>query len=336
MPKPETRNRTQLKATSRRILRPRWLMWMSVSALTLLLLTGCYQQASDSFETIESQTSLPTPVNDGVIVIDPNAIPGEETDTDTATRPTVPTPSTANVTPADTGTSEETVNEEPAPAGPTMTPTVVIIQPQTRTPVTATPALPQAPGSLVATATQITLVTPEVASQIDFPTATATLDRGDNGLIGVTSSNDPLATPTGVPEGDVSCTYTIESGDTLFRIAINDSRFSLAELLAANDLTENSIIQPGQILVLPNCVPGETDLEAPPAIPTATPDLPAGTTLHVVASGETLGGIARRYGVTIADIMEANGLTNPDRLSIGQQLIIPTGNEPDASETGTP
>jgi len=332
MPKPETQNHKPLKATSRRNLRPRWLLWMSASTLTLLLLTGCYQQASDSFETIESQTSLSTPVNDGVIVIDPNAIPEEDTEADTTTRPTMPTPSTADITPDDTGTPE-TLDEEPASAGPTLTPTVVIIQPQTRTPATTTPALPQAPGSLVATATQITLVTPEVASQIDFPTATPTLDRDDNGLIGVASSDDTLATPTGVPEGDVSCTYTIESGDTLFRIAINDSRFSLAELLAANDLTENSIIQPGQVLVLPNCVPGEDDLEAPPAIPTATPDLPAGTTLHVVSSGETLGGIARRYGVTTAAIMEANGLTNPDRLSIGQELIIPTGDEP--ADTGS-
>ena len=43
----------------------------------------------------------------------------------------------------------------------------------------------------------------------------------------------------------------------------------------------------------------------------------------MVQPGETLLAIARQYGVTVEDIMNANGLTDPDRLSVDQELVIP-------------
>jgi murein DD-endopeptidase MepM/ murein hydrolase activator NlpD len=45
----------------------------------------------------------------------------------------------------------------------------------------------------------------------------------------------------------------------------------------------------------------------------------------VVAAGDTLGNISQFYGVTIADIVAANNLTDPNVISVGQQLIIPVG-----------
>ncbi len=45
-------------------------------------------------------------------------------------------------------------------------------------------------------------------------------------------------------------------------------------------------------------------------------------TIHVVKKGETLGGIARKYHVTTAQIMRWNNLKNAHRLSIGQKLRI--------------
>ena len=44
---------------------------------------------------------------------------------------------------------------------------------------------------------------------------------------------------------------------------------------------------------------------------------------HTVLWGETLSGIARRYGVTIAELMDANSLTNANLIYAGQQLLIP-------------
>jgi len=46
--------------------------------------------------------------------------------------------------------------------------------------------------------------------------------------------------------------------------------------------------------------------------------------VHVVRRGETLSGIAYRYGVSMWDIARANGIANPNRIYVGQRLVIPT------------
>ncbi|MGQ9503166.1 MAG: LysM peptidoglycan-binding domain-containing protein [Anaerolineae bacterium] len=75
---------------------------------------------------------------------------------------------------------------------------------------------------------------------------------------------------------------------------------------------------------------------------TATPT-PLGTptpVIHVVQSGDTLLAIANQYGVSVRDLQSANGIEDPTRLQIGQQLIIPvSGYVPSGSDiagTGTP
>ena len=43
---------------------------------------------------------------------------------------------------------------------------------------------------------------------------------------------------------------------------------------------------------------------------------------HTVRSGETLGGIARKYGVSTRQIMQWNNLKNANKLRIGQRLVL--------------
>lgn len=58
-------------------------------------------------------------------------------------------------------------------------------------------------------------------------------------------------------------------------------------------------------------------------------------TVHVVASGDTLGAIARRYGVTVQALVAANKLTGEKaKLKIGQRLQVPAGGA--APSTGAP
>jgi len=44
---------------------------------------------------------------------------------------------------------------------------------------------------------------------------------------------------------------------------------------------------------------------------------------HTVAKGETLGGIASKYGVTVAALKTANHIVDEKKLAVGQVLSIP-------------
>lgn len=58
--------------------------------------------------------------------------------------------------------------------------------------------------------------------------------------------------------------------------------------------------------------------------PLAATALPPSTPLvHTVLGGETLGSIAQQYDVPVDDLMAANGLSDPNLLAVGQQLVIP-------------
>ncbi len=100
--------------------------------------------------------------------------------------------------------------------------------------------------------------------------------------------------------------------------------------------------------------PGEDELPADPteeAVESSDPVAPAPTSpgqttapadavtapatgepgIHVVQPGENLFRIALRYDTTVAAITQANNITNPSMLTVGQRLTIPT-----ASGTGAP
>lgn len=47
---------------------------------------------------------------------------------------------------------------------------------------------------------------------------------------------------------------------------------------------------------------------------------------HVVKRGETLSGIASRYGTSVGALQNTNGIRRPDRLQVGQRLRVPIGN----------
>jgi LysM repeat protein len=53
--------------------------------------------------------------------------------------------------------------------------------------------------------------------------------------------------------------------------------------------------------------------------------------VYKVQPGDTLAVIAARYNVTVEEIMAANGLDDPNVISVGQELIIPAEGEPAAS-----
>lgn len=57
--------------------------------------------------------------------------------------------------------------------------------------------------------------------------------------------------------------------------------------------------------------------------PTPIPDTNSGPTNHTVVSGESLGAISVKYDISMDEIMQANNLTDPNQLQVGQVLLIP-------------
>ncbi|MDP2953035.1 MAG: LysM peptidoglycan-binding domain-containing protein, partial [Chloroflexota bacterium] len=129
-----------------------------------------------------------------------------------------------------------------------------------------------------------------------------------------------LPTPTPTP---TSTTYIVKEGDTLITIA-EAFGITLGELQAANPTVSPVSLQLKQELVIPNRK-SPAELTAT-AVPISTPTLEAvrvQTITYVVRMGDTPADIAMRYGSTAEAIMQANGLSDPSMLQIGQVLVIP-------------
>lgn len=69
--------------------------------------------------------------------------------------------------------------------------------------------------------------------------------------------------------------------------------------------------------------------------PTATPTVTPTPVIYRIASGDNLLKIATKFGVSVAGIQDANGITDPRSLRIGQELIIPV-EEAETSADATP
>lgn len=143
----------------------------------------------------------------------------------------------------------------------------------------------------------------------------------------VTPTNTPTitftptitATPTleTTPTASAPFLYTVGLGDTLSVLA---ERFQVDFILIMilNGLNNESILLPGQELIIPN-----PDMEIPEPTPLPT-GLPRGFEIeYLVRPGDILAEIANRFLSTEDAIIEANELENPNQLFVGQLLVVP-------------
>jgi LysM repeat protein len=139
-------------------------------------------------------------------------------------------------------------------------------------------------------------------SAVIFPGQTLTLSGG---------AAPPGAAPTPVA-AEIS-RYTIVTGDTISGIA-SATGLSVGAILSANGLAHDSIIFPGQAIVLPGAA------AAPPA---AAPPAAAART-HTIVTGDTIGAIAAAAGVPVQAVLDANGLGWSSIIYPGQILAVPS------------
>lgn len=116
-------------------------------------------------------------------------------------------------------------------------------------------------------------------------------------------------------------TYVVQRGDWLAKIARNCG-VTLADLRAANSWTRyQRYLYPGDVLVMPGYDGGYDDgynAGGPGGYCGPSADIYGGYWL--VCRGDTLGGIARYYGVSWRDLQWRNGIPNANLIYAGQVI----------------
>ncbi|PKO23787.1 MAG: hypothetical protein CVU38_02265 [Chloroflexi bacterium HGW-Chloroflexi-1] len=131
--------------------------------------------------------------------------------------------------------------------------------------------------------------------------------------LSVPGGSAPAPIPGPAP---ASGTHVVTRGETLASIAARYG-VSLTALAQANGLRNINFIWVGQVLTIPG---GGAPAPQPAPVPQPAP-APVGDT-YIVQVGDTLAAIAQRFGTTVAALVAANGLPNPNFIWVGQVLKV--------------
>lgn len=125
-------------------------------------------------------------------------------------------------------------------------------------------------------------------------------------------------TPVVIPAQDLSTiAYTVKKGDTLSEIA-KEYGTTVNEIASLNNISNPNIIYVGQYLVIPT---------------TSNANISTATT-YTVKNGDTLSGIANKFGTTYQKLAEINGISDPNKIFAGQVIKI-TGTSSNTTKTYT-
>lgn len=116
-------------------------------------------------------------------------------------------------------------------------------------------------------------------------------------------AGDTLIVPTSDPSSNITQIYVVQYGDTLSKIA-QEYGTTVATLASINNIQNVNLIYVGQIIKIPSY---SYDMSH---------------RLYVVKRGDTLWGISRRFGVSIARIVMLNRIANPNLIYPGNVLRI--------------
>ena len=136
-----------------------------------------------------------------------------------------------------------------------------------------------------------------------YNTTVEKLKSANNLKTNTLSVGQKLVIPSISVSPEVSDTYIVQKGDSLWSIA-NKFNMTVSELKNLNNLT-NNLLSIGQVLKIKDSSNN-------------------GKTTYTVQKGDSLWVIANKYGITTEELKSDNNLTS-NLLSIGQVLKIPQG-----------
>ncbi|MDW7673120.1 MAG: M23 family metallopeptidase [Bacillota bacterium] len=99
--------------------------------------------------------------------------------------------------------------------------------------------------------------------------------------------------------------YIVKQGDTLLTIA-KKFQVNMEQLISLNKISNPNLISVGLMLTIPAIGAGERQ-----------------SVIYQIKRGDTLSGIAKAYDVEMDTLIAYNKLKNPDRLTIGEEIVIP-------------
>ncbi|HEX2077014.1 MAG TPA: LysM peptidoglycan-binding domain-containing protein, partial [Longimicrobium sp.] len=156
-------------------------------------------------------------------------------------------------------------------------------------------------------------------------TTTRRNDAGRTGAGGATTTGRAGST-TGTSTSTAGTStrgrsHTVSAGETFYAIA---RRYGVtpAQLRALNPDVDMNALEVGDVLRLPAGARDRNAAQQARQQQGGAQQPARGSRTHTVAAGETLFGIARRYGVTVEAIRRANEMET-DQVRAGQRLVIP-------------
>jgi|GEM_PF-1509972 len=166
------------------------------------------------------------------------------------------------------------------------------------------------------------------SSRGDQPSRGGFVSLLDKALEKVTPAAEPPA-----PAPAAAC-YEVQAGDNLSRISEKLGLSDRRALARANNLSNPNQLAAGKVLAVPqemlnpscSAEGGGVEVQtAQAAGPGSALKTQAGGGTYVVQPGDTLWGIARKLGLEGIDgLVKGNDLQNPDSLTVGQTLTVPS------------
>lgn len=174
--------------------------------------------------------------------------------------------------------------------------------------------------TLIGIANEIGVSAEQVAAINNF-SANARLQRGQ--VIKLPVKQDVV----NVQLNDQAIKYKVQSGDSLTGVAARYG-LSVSELAAANNMASNANLILGRTITIPAKGSAATSTAAKPQSSGSTTSSSAGKKLsntenYKVQSGDSLIGLAGRFGVSVDDLAKTNNLASNAQLLRGQTLKVP-------------